>query len=230
MSRSRRRFRFHRPETLDRVAHPGTPASRFDTSRQASQSAPARHRGPAPCPDHGHPQSGEVARRGPSAGAHPDGQRRRQDLHRLQFRLSAHQVRRRAAASCSSWTAAISAGRRSRSSSSSSRPTRTASSPSFTTSSTCNRNKLDDVSTRLHHHHSAPLLHAEGRGDSIPTLEEQSGFEAATRFCKRAGSRSATTPAFPSRPSTSSSPTSAIAPSTTSGGRCSNTSTPSSSA
>ena len=59
--------------------------------------------------------------------------------------------------------------------------------------------------------------------------EEGSLFEAAPRW-SRSRCRSSTTRRFPSRRSTSSSSMSATARSTTSGGRCWNTSTPSSSA
>ena len=67
------------------------------------------------------------------------------------------------------------------------------------------------------------------KGEELaPELEELSGFDNAA--CPGATRRpSSTTPAYPSRPSTSSSPTSATAPSTTCGGRCWSTSTASSS-
>ncbi len=80
----------------------------------------------------------------------------------------------------------------------------------------------------LHQHHPAPLFHAQGRG---------AGRRGRRRIRRRSGeglqrsrSPSTTTRPSPSRPSTSSSPTNATAPSTTSGARCWNTSTPTSSA
>jgi type I restriction enzyme R subunit len=70
-------------------------------------------------------------------------------------------------------------------------------------------------------------LYSMLRGEELTrSLDEKSGYEIAP--AKRAVPVVAYNPRFPSRLSTSSSPTSAIAPSTTCGGRCSNTLTPSS--
>ena len=218
--------RFIGPETLadwltQELQHPGS------TLRARLRHLPALiDRWAAASADHGHPQPGKIARRAAPAGADPDGQRRRQDLHGVQFHLSADQVRRRPAHPVPGGprqprpadAQGVPAVRHARGES--------ASSPSCTTSSTCRSNKLDDVSQRLHHHHPAPLLHAEGRGGVRPELEEESLFTLACAACKKPVPVGYN-PAFPSRLSISSSPTSATAPSTISGGRCWNTSTPS---
>ena len=69
----------------------------------------------------------------------------------------------------------------------------------------------------------------KGEAELDPALEEGSLFDTMADFIREPVPVEYN-PASPSRPSTSSSPTSATAPSTTSGGRCWNTSTPTSSA
>ena len=77
----------------------------------------------------------------------------------------------------------------------------------------------------LHHHHPAALLHAQGREELDDRSSKSARSEGAESLVKEP-LPVVYNPAFPSRPSTSSSSTSATARSTTSGGRCWNTSTP----
>ena len=92
------------------------------------------------------------------------------------------------------------------------------------------RNTIDPASQGLHHHHPAALLDAQGRRG----VRRRERGRLAVRGRHAAGQGAAAgrlqPSASPSRRSTSSSSTNATARSTTSGGRCSNTSTPSSSA
>ena len=90
--RSRRVYTFHRPDTFaDRLAEP-------DTLRGRLAAMPTAHPLPAQnlrgLPGRGHHAPGGVLHCRPPPCPNPDGHRRGQDLHRLQFHLPAHKARR----------------------------------------------------------------------------------------------------------------------------------------
>ena len=107
--RSREVFTFHRPETASRVAPAGglrAEPARAPRRRRATgavhrgrhpacppQDPPATdHRRPLAGPDHRHPEPRGVAGREQAARPDPDGDRLRQDVHRVQLHLPPGEV------------------------------------------------------------------------------------------------------------------------------------------
>ena len=154
----------------------------------------------------------------------------RQDLHRHQLHLPADQVRRRPARAVPGGPRQPRRAGREGVPAVTSRPTTTASSPSCTTSSTCTSNthrpsrprRASRTIQRLY-----SMLKGEPELDP-KTWRKRSLFERRRPLLQGAAAGRLQPRASRSRSSTSSSSTSATARSTTSGGRCWSTSTPTS--
>ncbi len=223
--RSREVFTFHRPEELIRLA-----TLERQLRANLRQMPRARHRRAVAGAGRGHPATWKqsLAANRPRA-ADPDGHRQRARRSPPATSATGSSSSPRPSGSCSWWTATTWAGRRSTSSSSSSARTTATSSPRSTTSSTCKPNTIDPAAKVVHHHHPAALLDPQGRGGVRGgRTRKASLFEAATVARQGAAAGRLQPEDARSRRSTSSSSTSATARSTTSGGRCWNTSTPSS--
>ena len=136
-ARSRTVFTFFRPETLSELARQIKADRGEPTLRARLRSMPRAGRGRAvERAGYGHPQPRTVPARGPAPGAHPDGHRIGQDVHRREHLLPAHPATRMPSASCSWSTGRTSGGRPSWSSTSSPSRKPSASSPPNTTCST----------------------------------------------------------------------------------------------